>query len=190
MIKAVIFDFFGVLVTEGFKQFQENYFSDDKDKRQTAVDLINQVDSGDIPMDEFTSALAQLAGITPEDVQQQLGGNKPNKPLLDYIRNNIKDRYKIGILSNSSMDFPRQILSAEDIELFDNIVLSYRYGMVKPEPELYKLAAERLGVGASECIFIDDSPGHIEGAEAVGMKGIYYKDFPQTKKALEQLLNR
>jgi putative hydrolase of the HAD superfamily len=187
MIKAVIFDFFGVLVTEGFKQFLDNYFSDGKDKRQRAIDLVNQVDLGKISMDEFRTELGQLAGVTPEKVNEELGGNKPNKPLLSIIRR-LKINYKISILSNSSMDFPREFLDTEDIELFDDIILSYRYGVVKPDPEIYKIAAARLKVEPEECIFIDDSIGHIQGAESVGMRGIYYKDFAQLEKDLEGLL--
>lgn len=187
MIKAVIFDFFGVLVTEGFKQFLDNYFSDSKDKRQQAIDLVNQVDLGRISMDAFRTELGRLAGVTPEKVSEELGGNKPNKPLLSIIRR-LKDDYKISILSNSSMDFPRKFLDADDIDLFDDIILSYRHGVVKPDPEIYKIAATRLGVEPEECLFIDDSLGHIEGAESVGMKGIYYRDIIQLKKDLETLL--
>lgn len=189
MIKAVIFDFFGVLVTEGFKQFREDYFSEDEVKREEAVQLINQVDSGDIPMHSFTSQLAELAGITPEEVQKQLGGNKPNKPLLAYIAENLKGKYKIGILSNSSMDFPRQLLDQEDVELFDDIILSYRLGMVKPQPEIYKTAVSRLKINPGEAVFIDDSEGHVDGAKLVGMKGILYKDFPQMKNDLQIILS-
>lgn len=188
MIKAVIFDFFGVLVTEGFKQFLDNYFSGSKDKRQQAIDLVNRVDLGRISMDEFRADLGRLAGVTPERVNEELGGNKPNKPLLSIVRR-LKNDYKISILSNSSMDFPRKFLDAEDIELFDDIILSYRHGVVKPDPEIYKIAAARLKVEPEECVFIDDSLGHIQGAESVGMRGIYYREFAQFKKDLEGLLS-
>lgn len=188
MIKAVIFDFFGVLVTEGFKQFQEEYFSDSADKRRQAVELINQVDSASITMDAFTSKLAQLAGISPQKVQEELGGNKPNKLLLNFIREELKGKYKVSILSNSSMDFPNQILGAEDVGLFDDIVLSYRFKVVKPDPEIYKIAAERLQISPHNCVFIDDSQGHINGAVTAGMAGIYYEDFEQMKKELKALL--
>lgn len=190
MIKAVIFDFFGVLVTEGFKQFLDNYFLDNKEKRQQAIALVNEVDSGKISMDEFRTQLAKLAGITPEQVNEELGGNKLNKALLSFIRNKLRGEYEISILSNSSMDFPRQILDPDDIDLFNDIILSYRYKVVKPDPEIYEIAAKRLGVKPEDCVFIDDSIGHIRGAEDVGMKGIYYEDFPQMKKDLEELLAR
>lgn len=189
MIRAVIFDFFGVLVTEGFKQFQTDYFENDDEKRQKAVDLITQVDSGKISMNDFTAELAKLADISPREVADALGGNRPNKLLLDYIRQNLHGSYKTSILSNSSMDFPGKILSSKDLGLFDDVVLSYRYGIVKPQPEIYRLAARRLGVEPAQAVFIDDSPGHVEGARKVGMKSIYYDDFRQMKNELEKLLS-
>lgn len=187
MIKAVIFDFFGVLVTEGFKQFLETYLPE-MDRRDHAVKLVNQVDSGKITMRQFSEQLASLANVEVSKIADELGGNKPNRLLIEFIRNHLKNNYKISILSNSSMDFPRKILDSKDIKLFDDIVLSYRFGVVKPDPQIYNIAAERLGVGARECIFIDDSVGHITGAQAVGMKGIHYQDFNQMKQELKSLL--
>ena len=187
MVRAVIFDFFGVLVTEGFKQFREEYFANDKPKDRQAIDLINQVDSGFIDGHEFKTKLAELAGVTSETVGELLGNNKPNKQLLDYIKNELKGHYKVSILSNSSEDYPHQLLG-EDADLFDDILLSYKYGLLKPQQEIYELAAERLGVDTTECLFTDDSEGHCKGAERAGMKTIYYQNFSQFKTDLEQLL--
>jgi len=188
MIKAVIFDFFGVLVTEGFKQFRENHFAQDKQKEQQALDLINRVDSGLMKTREFAIQLADLAGISINEVRQELGNNKPNKALINFISEQLKGHYKLGILSNSSENYPAQLLEREDLELFDDILLSYKQRVIKPQPEIYILAAERLGVQPSEVVFTDDSPGHSEGAKKTGMKSILYVSFPEFKKELEKLL--
>jgi len=188
MIKAIIFDFFGVLVTEGFKQFREDFFADDEQKDNQAIDLINQVDAGLINTADFTARLADLASIEPQKVSQMLGNNKPNQALLKYIHEELKGKYKLSILSNSSENYPSRLLESEDMGLFDDILLSYRYGIVKPQQEIYELAAERLEVQTTECVFIDDSPGHCQGAQRAGMKTVHYQTFSLFKNELEAIL--
>lgn len=189
MTRAIIFDFFGVLVTEGFRQFRETHFSGNKQKEQEAIDLINQVDSGLISTHKFMDQLASLANLTHQQIDNELGQNKPNRPLLDYISQELHGKYKLSILSNSSENYPERLLQPIDLELFADILLSYRYKMIKPQPEIYQLAAERLGVKTAEVVFIDDSPGHCEGAESVGMKAIRYTEFGKFKSELESLLS-
>jgi HAD superfamily hydrolase (TIGR01509 family) len=189
VIKAIIFDFFGVIVTEGFKQFRETYFSNDKLKEALALDLMKQVDSGLIDEMTFTDELANLANITPEKVHQLLGNNMPNQLLLSFIRKDLLGKFKIGMLSNSGDNYPDRLLANEDLDMFDDILLSYKFGIVKPQQEIYELAAERLGIEPAECLFIDDSEGHCTGAEQAGMKSIFYQSFLQFKKDMQNHLN-
>lgn len=188
MIKAIIFDFFGVLVTEGFKRFCDKYFPDDKQKRRAAIDLVTAHDWGKITQAEYIIGLSELAGISQAEVTDYMQDNQPNDILLGYIKKELMPKYKIGVLSNSGDDYLSRILGAEDAAIFDDIVLSYRHGMVKPQPEIFEFAADRLGVKPGECVFVDDSRNHCEGALRTGMKPIYYEDFPSFKKQLEKLL--
>lgn len=189
MIKAIVFDFFGVLVTEGFKKFCDTHFPNDPKKRQAAIALVNKHDSGLISMQKFYSGLANLAGIDYGSASG-LNTNQPNRPLLDYIRRGLKSKYKIGVLSNSGDDYINQMLSSEDVELFDDIILSYRLGIIKPDRKIFEVAAENLGVLTGESVFIDDSPSHCEGARRAGMQAILYGDFEQMKAELEQILSQ
>lgn len=189
MIKAVIFDFFGVLVTEGFRQFCDTYFPDNKEKRTQAVRFVTEHDSGILSGEKYVLQLAELAGVTPQVVQQHMSDNKPNNLLLHYIKDRLKPKYKIGVLSNSGDDYMSQIMDPADVKIFDDVVLSYRLGMVKPQPEIFELAVERLGVKPSECVFVDDSPSHCEGAKRVGMQTVWYEDFPGMRQKLEEILS-
>jgi putative hydrolase of the HAD superfamily len=188
MIKAVIFDFFGVLVTEGFKRFCDEYFAGSKIKRRQALDLVTAHDRGKISQEEYISELANLAEVDEDTVRAHMEGNQPNKLLISYIKTTLKPKYKIGVLSNSGDNYLSQILNQRDVQLFDDIVLSYKHGFVKPQAGIYELASRRLNVKASECVFVDDSLTHCEGAIAVGMKTIHYKNFSQMKKDLEKIL--
>jgi epoxide hydrolase-like predicted phosphatase len=188
MIKAIIFDFFGVLVTEGFKKFRDEHFPGDDKKWQEAVDLVNLHDSGQISKDQFIQGLADISGESFDYVAQNINSNQPNRLLVEYIRNELKLKYKIGLLSNSGDNYLSQMFGPKDVELFDDVVLSYRFKMIKPLPEIFELAAKRLGIQPSEAIFIDDSSSHCDGAQTTGMKTILYKDFPSFKKEIEQAL--
>ncbi len=188
MIKAIIFDFFGVLSTEGFKLFCDTYFPNDPQKRKQAVQLVTRHDAGVLTKDEYAKGLAQLASVDLSIVTKNMSNNAPNAPLLAYITENLKPKYKIGMLSNAGDDYISQILDPTDLVIFDDVVLSYRHGMVKPQKEIFEFAAKRLGVLPAEAVFIDDSASHCAGAAAVGLKAIQYMNFSQMKGELERLL--
>jgi HAD superfamily hydrolase (TIGR01509 family) len=188
VIKAVIFDFFGVLVSEGFKQFRDNYFPGDDEKWARAIELVNRHDAGLASKEDFINGMAEISGKSPEFVAENINRNRPDMTLITYIRKALKPKYKIGVLSNSGDDYLSQMLDPEDVKLFDDVILSYQYGMIKPQAEIFELAAGRLGVQPTECVFIDDSPSHCEGARRAGMKTIFYEDFPSFKKQIEKLL--
>lgn len=119
-------------------------------------------------------------------VLEQAGS--PNEPLLTYVRTSLKPKYKIGIISNAAADWVSEILSKEDIKLFDDIVLSHKVGFAKPEAAIYEIALKNLDVRADESVFIDDIEPFCVAARSLGMKAIWYWDFEQMKKELEKLL--
>ena len=188
MIKAIIFDFFGVLSTEGFKRFCDTYFPDDQVRRKQAIRLVTDHDAGLITKNEYAKGLAKLAGVSLDIVAQNMGDNTPNDPLLAYIKRDLKPKYKISVLSNAGDDYISQILDPADLAIFDDVVLSYRHGMVKPQKEIFEFAVRRLKVLPVEAVFIDDSVNHCAGAVAAGLKAVHYTDFPQMRIELEKLL--
>jgi HAD superfamily hydrolase (TIGR01509 family) len=189
MIKAIIFDCFGVLTTEGFGLFRDKYLSQDVAKRRQANESMDQLNAGQIPYDKFAEALANLAGVSNKTVRSYLDENKPNEPLLDYVRSDLKPHYKIGMLSNAGNDWLKEMFTQEDIELFDDIVLSYKFGVIKPQPEIYDLATKRLGVASNECVFVDDQEKHCEGARQAGILAIRYQNFNQIRSNLKAILS-
>jgi HAD superfamily hydrolase (TIGR01509 family) len=188
VIRAIIFDFFGVLVTEGFKRFCDRYFPDNKQRRREALRLVTLHDWGKLSKQDYVSGLAKLAQVDEKIVREHMGDNEPNDALLDYIRTELKPHYKIGVLSNSGDDYLSRILEPQDQRLFDDIVLSYQHGIVKPHAEIFEFAAQRLGLAPGECLLVDDSRNHVEGARRAGMKAILYKDFPNFKTDIKKAL--
>ena len=92
---------------------------------------------------------------------------------------------KTGLVSNSwsTAHYDRELLG----ELFDDVVISAEVRLHKPQPEIYRLAAERLQVSPTECLFIDDLRENCDGAEAVGMTAIRFRDPRQTIAELAEL---
>ena len=68
------------------------------------------------------------------------------------------------------------------------MILSGEVGVRKPDPEIYLLAAERIGLAPEKCVFVDDIPVNVEGARALGMAGILHRDAAITIPKLEALL--
>lgn len=188
MIKAIIFDCFGVLTTEGLEIFYTKYFKDSPDKLAKAKDIIGQLNLGLISHEEYINQVASLAEVGHDVVKDYIDDNKANEPLLEYIRTKLKSKYKIGMLSNAGGNWLNELFTPEDVTLFDAIVLSYDIGISKPDPRAYQIAADKLQVRLDESVFIDDLVHYCEAAQSLGMKAIRYENYSQTLQQLEKLL--
>jgi putative hydrolase of the HAD superfamily len=74
-------------------------------------------------------------------------------------------------------------------DAFDEMVISAEVGLVKPDPRIYQLAVDRLGVAPADAVFIDDFSRNVEGAQAVGLHAIHFRNPQQARRELEDLLN-
>ena len=92
---------------------------------------------------------------------------------------------RTGLISNS---WGLGIYERAPIDLFDETVISGEVGLHKPQPEIYRLACERLGVDPAEAVFVDDLRENCAGAEAVGMTALLHRDTTATVAELERLL--
>ena len=116
------------------------------------------------------------------------GNLDKNTELLELIRKLKTSDYKIGMISNMSNNWVREaFLDSEEQSLFDDMVFSYEVGLNKPNPEIYELSCERLGVRPSDTIFVDDSEVNCQGAEKTGMKTIHYRNFATFVEELSSL---
>jgi putative hydrolase of the HAD superfamily len=87
----------------------------------------------------------------------------------------LRARYKLSVLSNADVSL-RGRLERDGIHgLFDDIVVSAEVGMAKPDPAIFRLAAERLGLAPTECVFVDDWDQNVEAAREVGMRGVLHR---------------
>lgn len=186
MIKAIIFDCFGVLTADTWHEFRLSLPPDQQDE---ASDLNHQYGAGMISEPEFLNSVSELTGKSEDEISHLIDNEQSkNRALLDYIRT-LKPKYKIGLLSNVASSWIQdEFLTAEEQTLFDAYVLSFEEGITKPDPRIYRIAAERLGVLPAECIYIDDIDRYAAAAENEGMKALVYKDFSRFKQEISALL--
>lgn len=189
MIKAIIFDCFGVLTTDTWRAFVDS-LSPEADVNR-ARKLNRQLDAGLISREEFVAQVHEATGKYPTAVEKMLQSEiAKNTALLDYIRE-LKNDYAIGMVSNIASNWIRDsFLTAEEQELFDEMIFSFEVGMTKPDPRIFMLACERLRVGTHEAVMIDDIESYVEAAKGEGMHGVVYHDLAQLKRDLEPLLNQ
>ncbi len=130
----------------------------------------------------------QLAEFMADIWREYLGA--ANTDLIQYARR-LRPRYRTGILSNSFVGAREREQAAYGFEdLVDEIIYSHECGMSKPDPRIYALACERLGVEPAQMVFLDDSEPCVQGARRAGIHAVLYQDNSQAVSDIEDLLGR
>ncbi len=189
MIKAIIFDCFGVLASDNWQEFHDKYLAHDEDKSTRAATLNSLSDKGGCSDDEWVAGMAAIVGLSEEQVRHERRSNVDNIELLNYIKEELNPQYKTAILSNVGKDFRADVFRKWEETIFDKVILSCDIGLAKPDKRAFDTAAILLNVRAFECIFVDDKLHNVEAAEVVGMRGLQYRDFATSKKDLQELLH-
>jgi epoxide hydrolase-like predicted phosphatase len=194
--EAVLFDFGGVLTTpvwDSFAAFCRNEGLDpDAVKRLFRDDpeslaLLRRLETGRIGEDEFERAFGEKLGLERREqlIDSMFAGMMPLEPMIAAVRELRAAGLRTGLVSNSwsTAHYDRELLAA----LFDAALISGELGMHKPQPEIYRLAAERVRAEPEACIFVDDLRENCEGAEAVGMTAIRHRNPEETIARLTEL---
>jgi putative hydrolase of the HAD superfamily len=193
---AVLFDFGGVLTTSVWDSFAaflraegldpdtiKNLFRSDPE----ALKDLRQLETGEMTESEFEKSFGRRLGLKDPDhlIDSMFAGMQPDPPMVAAVKELRAAGLLTGLISNSwsTSHYDRGLLK----ELFDTSVISAEVHMHKPQPEIYRLAVERLGVEPAECIFVDDLRENCEGAEAVGMTAVRHRSAPETISRLSEL---
>jgi putative hydrolase of the HAD superfamily len=140
-------------------------------------DMIRSFDTGKIgPEDFYREVIHTLEAKIGQDTFFHIYNDvfSPNPPVLDLLRR-LKTNNKLILLSNTDVErfgFVRK--KFPEIFLFDDYILSYEVGYMKPHPEIYIEALKKARVRAEECVFLDDLLENIERAKRLGMNAILY----------------
>ena len=115
-------------------------------------------------------------------------GDEIDLELVAFIRE-IKQVVKSGMITNAWPGTRHFIEDERKIgDAFDKIIVSAEVSVAKPEPRIYQIALDQLGVAAEEALFIDDFKVNIKGAEEVGMIGIHFQSADEVMHQVRKLL--
>jgi putative hydrolase of the HAD superfamily len=158
---------------------------------EAAANPMHALERGEMAIPDFERELARRLtthdgrAVEPEGLLSRMfAGFDKQQPMFDVVRRARGQGIKTALLSNSwGMDYPRE----EWDEIFDAVVISGEVGMRKPEPAIYRYAADQLGVPAGDCVFVDDLGPNVKGAVGVGMVGVKFVSAEQAIDELEAL---
>jgi putative hydrolase of the HAD superfamily len=188
MTKAIVFDFYGVVCSEIGSPWYKKISSS-----KTIERLHKQYDKpsnlGLISEDEFFNGIARAVNQSGEFVRKEwVDAAVINQDLISLVAE-LKTSYSIALCSNTQPKLFRELIEESDIkELFDVIVSSSEIGIMKPDHKIFEHTLQLLGTFPEETVFIDDRQVNIEGARALGIQSILYKNVDQIKSELNNIL--
>jgi putative hydrolase of the HAD superfamily len=202
MIEAVIFDFGGVLTTSPFEAFAR--FEAERALPAGLLRRVNaanphdnawaQFERAELDLDAFDAlfaaeSLALGAEVRGRDVLPLLSGEL--RPEMVATLKRVKAKFKTGCITNNlpanaiGSSGGRTLYIAEVMALFDHVIESAKIGLRKPDPRIYRLMADALGVKPSACVYLDDLGINLKPAREMGMTTIKVVDAAQAIAELE-----
>lgn len=189
MIKAIIFDCFGVLVGSGYWNVYRSLGGDPVKDAGLIDQSLKAIDIGNLSQLELRDRMAEHLGISPEAYMAAYNKDElPNPELFAYIRDQLRPTYKLAIVSNAGPGIVEKRIPPELRALFDVVIVSGDVGLLKPDPAIFRLAVEGLDVPPEHTVFIDDHAPYLLGAESIGMHTILYKGFSEFTQKLSKLI--
>ena len=199
MIRNMVFDIGNVLMDFRWKEYMRSLFGED----ETLIQTINQgiwhngcwaaMDKGE--MDGAATLRSAVAfapqyekeiKLTLDSVAHAFHKFKYSIPWIQELKRMGLNVYYLSNYSAFSVAANPDVL--DFIPYMDGGVFSFEVKAVKPEPEIYRCLCEKFGLKPEECLFTDDVPANVKGAQACGFHGIvfegYEKTYPLIKKAL------
>jgi len=157
-------------------------------------DLVTDFETGHIPEADFSVAFAarlkEYSGVHVEHdglVARLFEALDLEELMFELVERAKVGGYKTALLSNS---WGMELYPIDRIrELFDVVVISGEVGLRKPDPDIFKLTVDKLGLEADACVFVDDHPGHLKAAQAAGMTTVLHKSPAQSIPEVEALLS-
>jgi epoxide hydrolase-like predicted phosphatase len=136
---------------------------------------------------DFLPVFAAELGVAARDLDGFLSDDRPDDRMFEALAALRDHGVRVGLLSNSwgMSDYPLALIA----DTVDGVVISGQVGMRKPEPSIYRHAAELIGVEPRRCVFVDDTAGHVAVAARLDMTVIHHEGAMQTLRELGRLFN-
>jgi putative hydrolase of the HAD superfamily len=149
---------------------------------------------GRVDQQEWVQAIAEgLSGLVPEEsTAWELGTALLESPfsadetVVSLLRR-ARTRVPLVLVSNATVRLEDDLTALGLADLADEVVNSARVGLAKPDPRIYRLAADLAGVHPERCLFVDDTEENVEAASALGMQTVHFRTATDLERALEPL---
>ena len=202
MVEAVIWDFGGVLTTSPFEAFARF-----ENERGLPADIIRRTNASnhwenawakferaEVDLEAFdqlfaAESMALGAEVRGKDVLPLLVGDL--RPEMVEALRVVKSRFKTGCITNNlpanaiGSASGRSLYIAEVMTLFDHVIQSSKTGLRKPDPRIYRMMTDALGVDPKHCVYLDDLGVNLKPARDMGMTTIKVVNGPQAIAELE-----
>lgn len=201
MINTVVFDIGMVLVYFRWKElFVDLGFEGEKFEKIANATVHNpwwnEFDKGLMSVEEVVDKYAEMAPEYKEDIAKIYEHSDAFIEQYEYTKSWIQELkkrgYKVYVLSNWSEPAyeANKDTHLSFLKDMDGGILSFREGMIKPQQEIYQLLCERYQINPKEAVFLDDNEANIEAAKEFGLHAIWFHNYEQGKKELEQYLTK
>ncbi len=201
MIKVIIFDFGGVIVIgksekggiKNISHLLSPVLKLPKEKISSAfIQYWGPWKLGKINKKQFWASVLKklkLENIKQSEIDKVLvNESNKNKNIIRLIKK-LRRNYKIALLSNHSRWwFQVQFKKLKLKSLFNNIFVSYKLKIAKPDKRIFRLALKKLKVKPNEVVFIDDIKKNVDSASKLGIHGIHYKGYSNLIKNLKAII--
>jgi putative hydrolase of the HAD superfamily len=202
MVEAVIWDFGGVFTTSPFEAFARF-----ESERGLPADIIRRTNASnhwenawakferaEVDIETFDQlfaeeSLALGAEVRGKDILPLLSGDL--RPEMVEALKSVKARFKTGCITNNlpanaiGSASGRSLYVADVMALFDHIIKSAKIGLRKPDPRIYRMMVDALGVDPKHCVYLDDLGVNLKPARDMGMTTIKVVNAPQAIAELE-----
>jgi epoxide hydrolase-like predicted phosphatase len=200
-IRAVVFDIGGVLERVGpISEFEESWrerlglSAAAYGRARDSVDPDGRVRTGDLTEAQFKARYASALGLSATQADEFMADmwdwycGELDTELCRYAAS-LRPRYSTAILSNSTDGARREEQARYGFEqLVDVVIYSHEVGLAKPDPAIYRLLCDRLGLSPAELVFLDDVPENVDAARDLGIHAWLHEDTAESIKAVNALL--
>jgi putative hydrolase of the HAD superfamily len=203
-VDAVVFDYGGVLTSAVRDTTAQWLAADAIDENSFATVMrdwmardaetgspVHRLETGELTGPEFEIEFAARLRTTSGGtvvaeglLARMFAGMRPDPAMFALLGELRGLGLKVAVLSNSwANTYPDNLA-----DLVDVVVISGEVGLRKPEPKIYTLVLDRLGLPAEHCVFVDDAPINVDAAVALGMAAIRHRDAEGTRAELAALI--
>ena len=195
-IRLIISDFGGVICTFDYRIFCERLARRVHQASEAVYAAIfdgrlqSDFETGRLSGQEYhQTVMRRLRADVPYDEFYRMYGDIFTEvPGTADLYRRLHTRYPLYLLSDTNeIHFGYVQKTVATLGLFDEFIVSYEVGVMKPDPRIYEEALRRSGLPASACVFVDDRPGNVEGARRVGMHAVRFESPAQFATELNRL---